>query len=98
MKKRSEGVSIHFATPECDKLLAVSADSQKIGAFLEWLEQERELTICDLDYRREDRYYPAYIPINKLLAEYFKIDLNKVEQERSALLDGIRASHATGGK
>lgn len=53
----------------------------------------------DLDTRLDAKY--RYDPpqlwaarvggFNKLLAEYFKIDLDKVEAERSALLDALRA-------
>ena len=35
-------------------------------------------------------FYPNGKSIEKILAEYFEIDLNKVEKERSALLEYIR--------
>lgn len=37
-----------------------------------------------------DQYLPACKSIEKLLAQYFEIDLNKVEQERRAVLAHIR--------
>lgn len=37
-----------------------------------------------------DQYLPVNKSIEKLLAEYFEIDLNKVEAERSAILEHIR--------
>ena len=43
-------------------------------------------------YEREG-YYPASIGIQKLLAEYFNIDLNKIEQEKRQMLDEIRQAH-----
>jgi len=33
---------------------------------------------------------PVHVVIQKILAEYFKIDLDKVEEERRAVLDDIR--------
>ena len=72
---------------ECEKLSATTSQSEPIGEFLEWLDWERGLTICELG---DEGYVPSHISINDLLAEYFKIDLNKVEQERQALLEWIR--------
>ena len=38
----------------------------------------------------EDLLMPCHIGIEKLLAEYFHIDLEKVEQERHQLLEDMR--------
>lgn len=51
---------------------------------------DEEIELEDTEY-----LFPAYefqteTGINKLLAEYFGIDLNKVEQERMALLEWLR--------
>jgi len=75
-------------TTECDKLAAVSGDSQTIGAFLDWLQSEKGYTLCDVD--RHDRFTPVSDGTQALLAEYFEIDLNKVEQERRGLLAALR--------
>jgi len=40
--------------------------------------------------KEEGAYTPACLDTNKLLAEYFEIDLNKVEKERRKLLGAIR--------
>lgn len=93
-------------TPEIDKMHAVKAASQAIGEFLEWLQERRiELaqyhehsescedeegdTVCGLN---PDRLYSFHYQTEKLLAEYFEIDLRKVEDEKQALLDQLRAS------
>lgn len=83
--------SIAVETTECAKLVAVSKDSQTIGTFLDWLRSGRvpRVTLCVMDDSSE-RYRPSYTSIEKLLAEYFEIDLNKVEEERRAILEGIR--------
>jgi hypothetical protein len=84
-------VAVVVKTPECDKLLAVSDKSQTLADFLEWLRHDRRpsLVLCELDEPR-DEFYPSRLGIEQLLAEYFHIDLNKVEDERRALLEAIR--------
>lgn len=67
--------------PECDKLAAVSENSQIIGQFLEWLQED--YTICTYagwEYRQAD------IKIDDLMVKYFNIDLKKVEEERRQML------------
>ncbi len=81
--------------PECEKLKDVSDDSQKIGEFLSWLETNH--TICKIrDSESEccsepiEIYSPMHTTIEQLLADYFDIDLDKVEKERTAILASIR--------
>ena len=91
--------------PECERLHAVSSESQKIGEFLEWLTGEKGLTLAEYHTHSDGCYdddgdrmcgyssgslQPVHIPIEKLLAEHFKIDLDKVENERRALLEYLR--------
>lgn len=42
----------------------------------------------------EGQFLPANYSAEKLLAEHFKIDLNKVEDERRSLLDELRMANA----
>ena len=76
-------------TPECEKLVAVADESHRMGEFLDWLEQRYELCTRDGE---TDRLWPAFFSKEGLLAEYFKIDLHKVEKERRALLNHMRAA------
>jgi len=84
-------ICIEIVTPECDKLSRVANKSQIIGEFLEWLTHERSMPIelCVQGDSFTD-FVPCYITLTTLLAEYFGIDQNKVEQERRAILDMIR--------
>ena len=93
-----------ISTPECDRMLAVKDKSQVIGNFLEWLDSVG-LVIDRIATKKDERdddgedngieegqRLPYYESIEKLLARYFKIDLNKVDAEQRAILDEIRES------
>lgn len=72
-------------TPELDKMQAVQDESQAIGSFLDY----GGYTLCEFDDVSE-RYVPVRKSIEEILAEYFEIDLKKVDDERRAILEGIR--------
>lgn len=88
--------------PECEKLTKVSEESNKIGNFLDWM-YSRGLVLCTWE-ENDDEDTNDYLPdilvpaskyrthsgIENLLAEYFGVDLDKVEKERRALLDWLR--------
>ncbi len=79
--------------PEHQKLKAVQQHSQVIGEFLEWLSSEEQgYTLCAFDQNKGDegQYFPANLNLNVTLAQFFKIDLNKIEQERCQMLDELR--------
>jgi hypothetical protein len=78
--------------PECEKLAAVSKESNKIGEFLEWLTDDNGVTFArwDDNHERWECHSFDYLSINQLLAEYYDIDLDKVEDERRVLLEWIR--------
>jgi hypothetical protein len=94
-------------TPEHDKLHEVRERSQAIGEFLEWLGErgvslavrhqhsdgcrEDGFLICDF---REDELASFAFQTNQLLAEFFEIDLDTLEAEKTALLDYQRALNA----
>jgi hypothetical protein len=89
-----------------DKMREVRVKSQAIGEFLDWLQGEQEVQLMlyhkhtercedeDGDHMcglSEDSLMPEHRGIEKLLAEFFEIDLKVVEEERQALLDWQRA-------
>lgn len=79
--------------PECDKMLAVKDKSQAIGEFLEWLQGEQEVTLAAYGTERNtrNRLFPIQTTTEAMLADFFGINLAKVEQERRALLAAINA-------
>jgi len=94
-------------TPELDKMLKVKDRSRAIGEFLEWLREEKGYSVMRWSKRRDWAEFDEDDPkgdelsdlggvhvresTEKLLAEFFDIDLGRVEQERRALLEAIRS-------
>jgi len=74
-------------TPELNRMAEVRVESQAIGDFLAWLQTEKKIKFAK--YYGE-RLAPAQVPVEDTLAEFFEIDLKKVEKERQALLNFIR--------
>jgi hypothetical protein len=87
--------------PEHDKLAAVQDESQVIGEFIEMagytLCEMRTFTDVDSRGRRyetQPRLAPVAKSIQQLLADYFEIDLNKIEAEKRAMLNSLRKANA----
>lgn len=84
--------SIEAKMPECGKILTVKEKSQIIGEFIDWLGEEKGIHLCKwvtehtLDYAGER--------IENLLAEFFGVDLVKVEEERRDMLKEMQIRHA----
>lgn len=88
-------------TPMLDKMTSVQNSSQVIGEFIEWLEEKGYSIQSEVEYQNEHPipfsdevhivkrkdWMPIRATIENLLAEYFEIDLNQVEQERRLLLE-----------
>lgn len=92
--------------PEHEKLRAIAGESQACGEFLEWLQHQgyvmalahRHDSDCRgkdgwrLCGRREGELIHAPLPsIQKLLATFFGIDPEKLEDEKQAMLAELRA-------
>jgi len=71
--------------PEHIKMRATHDKSHAIVDFVSWLTEERGVTLIDYDgmsvHLKE---------LQVLLADFFEIDLDKVEQERVKMLDEIQ--------
>lgn len=66
------------AYPEHDKLRKISDRSQACGEFLDWLEEEK-------GWELPSHSKPA------LLAEFFEIDQERLEDEKQAMLNELRS-------
>lgn len=76
--------------PECEKIAVIADKSQVIGEFLEWLQEDKHLVICEQCGIRCNNLSPLNFSTEKLLAEFFGINLNKVEKERRQMLNAMR--------
>jgi hypothetical protein len=76
-------------TPELEKMGRVREESQAIGEFLEWLSSTKHVHLAQ---SVEGYNFPQHFAYQteELLAEFFEIDLKKVEAERRAILASLR--------
>ena len=78
-------------TPELDRRAVVIADGSAplLARFLDHLRDERKIVFAQW---AEDTLYPAYANEEALLASFFGLDLGRIEREKLALLNWIRAA------
>lgn len=78
--------------PEHDKLQAISNTSQAIYDFLEDIQNKGVMLgrYVEIEGYREAQFQPLGAPVDKLLAEHFDIDLNKIEAEKRRMIDAMR--------
>lgn len=77
-------------TPTLDRILEIQEQSQLCGEFLDWLLSK--YIMYDKKMKRESSFMDVmrsngdYINKEKLLADFFDIDLNEAEREKTACL------------
>jgi len=71
--------------PEHDKLQTVKEDSSTIGEFLDWA--------CDVKGVRLSTLAQGALNIEKLLAEYFEIDLDRIDAEKEQMFQDLRTAN-----
>lgn len=81
-----------FKTPTLDEMVEIQEQSQLCGEFLDWF--LRKYTVFDRKQKRESPYANVmgngdYINKEKLLAEFFDIDLDEAEREKDMLLQSL---------
>lgn len=77
--------------PEHARMSKVSDRSQTIGEFLDWL---RSTEIVLAEWGTEDwdeTLFPINTSIEKLLARFFQIDLQKIAEEKDQMIAELRA-------
>ena len=80
--------------PEHDKLKALNGANQTVGEFLEWLEMHGYAICRDRNEHRPDldcKYWPTHKRRDQLIADFFEIDSDKLEQEKRAILEALAA-------
>ena len=79
--------------PEHERLALVTERSQAIGDFLEWASGKGYHLLKWHEFEDGADYIP-FPPVVKMLAEFFDIDLDKIEREKRAMLDYMRGANA----
>lgn len=79
-------------TPMLDEMVEIQEQSQLCGEFLDWF--LRKYTVFDRKQKRESPYANVmgngdYINKEKLLAEFFDVDLDEAEREKDMLLQSL---------
>jgi hypothetical protein len=76
--------------PEHDKLHAIKDESQAIGEFLDWVRQEYGANLIipdDTNDMNGDNWHFISLTTEQLLAAFFDINLDAIEEEKRTILD-----------
>lgn len=76
--------------PEHEKLKSCVTDTQAAGDFITWCEDEKGIRLARMNGDRMTQ------SLTELLAEWKGIDLDEVEREKRAMLDGLAEADALG--
>lgn len=81
--------------PEHEKQRKILNDAQAIGKFIDWLHQKGMCIAKEDGFHSEENSPWSFLvrykySINQILAEHFKIDLNKIEEEKEDMLNEFR--------
>lgn len=69
--------------PEHEKLKAIKDRSQACGEFIEWLNHSKRIHLAEYSH---GELYPTTKSLLDLLADFFEIDRQKLEDEKLAML------------
>lgn len=90
--------------PQHEKLHAVKEKSQACGEFLEWLRHEKNFSICVRHEHlpaccgkerflgcgfAKDQMEPVLVNTERLLSEFFKINLDRLHKEKDRMVKEI---------
>ncbi len=79
--------------PEHEKLKKVKDEKNLIGDFLDWLRSDTDRVIAeyvDVGDFADERLVPKSESISDILADYYDIDQEKLEQEKQQMLESLR--------
>lgn len=83
--------------PEHDKQRAIIDQSQAIGEFMDWLREKHGVFLAEHDphwHPNSGCAVPVLTPITNHLADFFGIDLDKLEAEKVTMLERQRELYA----
>lgn len=82
-------------TPELDKQSEIikSGKAGVIQEFIDWLREDKKYVLAewqDWEGYDDQQFVPIYVDPEQLMADFFKIDRDKIETERRAILDALQ--------
>lgn len=80
--------------PEHEKMKPIAEQSQAIGEFLDWMSGKGFHLLKWHEFDDGTHDYITAPSVVKLLAEFFDIDLDKIEREKRAMLDYMRGANS----
>ncbi len=96
--------------PISERVLEIHEESQKLGFLLDWLmgqytlcKPHRHSEECELDRGtgvricgyKQGEFAPQFVSIEKLLADYFGIDLKGYEKEKQEMLQDLQRANGS---
>lgn len=98
-QRAAREMSLAIRYPEGQKVKEVQKESQALGEFLDHLKekgiylcaQHSHSEACDKDcFLKKKEWFPISDSIEKVLAQYFCIDFEKLESEKLVMLEEIK--------
>lgn len=79
----------------CEKLNSVGDERRTLNEFLEWLETEQGIALCnreqtDSGFAKHGYYEPIRKKHEELVFEFLEIDPKKLEDERRAMVEDLQ--------
>lgn len=73
---------------------AIVDKSEVVSEFFDWLQEEHGLELCEY---KKSHSFPERTMKSKqfLIAGFFNIDMKKIEEEKLAMIDELRAANET---
>lgn len=75
---------------ELEKVKKIHKESQAVGEFLDWLNTKYYICREATENDEGQHFMPLSKSTEQLLAEYYKIDLEKLEKEKMQVLENFR--------
>lgn len=80
---------------EHEKLRGVADRTQAVGEFLDWVAETHHCELGRPEGHRAE-FRPIGIGVQQLLAQWTGVDLDRLEQEKRAMLDDLRRRQDSG--
>lgn len=95
VRRDSEAIGQFLDSPDKGFTRMVWHDSHTEPDKYVYLPCEDECKLVERGWYNPEGWYPDHRSINQVLAEYFEIDLDKLEAEKREMLDEFRAKTAS---